>query len=170
MSKRAVCVSELDPNFKFEVAGTREGKTLLGCVQCGICSSGCPFSDKWDLKPHEVIKMILLGMRDEVLSSKTIWTCATCYMCAERCPQKVELGNIMMAVANIAAREKGLSEAMAGVGSTLFDEGRITPVTEGRKKERESLGLPPVPSVNAEAVRKIMKRGGVAKLVGKEGA
>ena len=141
---------------------------MLGCVQCGVCSSSCPFSERLDFKPHEMVKMILLGMREDVLSSQKIWACATCYMCAERCPQKVEVGNVLMAVANIAAREKGVPEALARVGGTLFDEGRVIPVTEGRNKERERLGLPLAPTVGISGMRRIIKEEGVAKLVGKE--
>jgi heterodisulfide reductase subunit C len=159
----------LDLGFKFEIAKTREGRTVLGCIQCGICSSSCPFSEELDFKPHEMVKMILLGMREAALSSQKIWACATCYMCAERCPQKVELGNVLMAVANIAAREKGLPEQLTKIGGTLFDDGRVTPVTEGRQRERERLGLPPVPEVGISGMRRIVKEEGVAKLVGKEG-
>ena len=90
MSEKVVKASELDPNFKFEVAKTYEGKTVLWCVQCGMCSSNCPYSEVLDEKSHQVIKMILLGMREQALSCRSIWMCATCFMCAERCPQGVE--------------------------------------------------------------------------------
>ena len=94
MSKKIVRASELDPDFKFDIAKTHEGETVLWCVQCGMCTANCPYSEVWDVKPHEIIKMILLGLREQALNCKSMWTCATCFMCAERCPQGVEVGNV----------------------------------------------------------------------------
>ena len=88
MTKKTVRDSELDPNFKFEIAKTYEGKTVLWCVQCGMCTSNCPYSDVLDVKPHQLIKMVLLGMREQAISCKSIWLCSTCFMCAETVPQK----------------------------------------------------------------------------------
>lgn len=168
MSRKVLKVSDLDLNFKFEVARTKEGKTLLGCVQCGICSSSCPFSEELDVKPHEVIKMILLGMREEALSCKKIWSCATCYMCAERCPQGVETGNVLMALANIAAKERGIPKGLAAVRQVLIEDGRIVKVSGMRVREREKLGLPPLPNPNVIQMRRILREAGVDEILAKE--
>ena len=57
--------------------------------------------------------MILLGMRKEVLSSKTIWLCSRCYTCTANCPQEVDFSNIMTVLRDMAEAEgfapKGLS-------------------------------------------------------------
>ena len=41
--------SELDPGFKFEVAETFTGRTIMNCFQCGMWSSNCPYSDLLDV-------------------------------------------------------------------------------------------------------------------------
>lgn len=163
--KKVVKVSELDPNFKFEIAKTYEGSTVLWCVQCGMCTSNCPYSEVWTVKPHQVIKMVLLGMRKEALRSDCIWTCSTCFMCAERCPQGVEVGNVMFALKNIAAREIGVPEGFREYGSQIYKTGKATPVTRGREKEREKLGLPKISEVDVKAIRRHLRKLGLTDVL-----
>ena len=81
------------------------GENLFGCYQCGTCSAGCPFVDEMDLTPDEVIRYVILD-RDEVLNSKTIWLCSSCYTCAERCPRDINITKIMEALRQIILRRK----------------------------------------------------------------
>jgi len=81
------------------------GENLFGCYQCGTCSAGCPFVDEMDLTPDEVIRYVILD-RHEVLNSKTIWLCSSCYMCAERCPRDINITKIMEALRQIILRRK----------------------------------------------------------------
>jgi heterodisulfide reductase subunit C len=62
---------------------------LASCLQCGRCSAGCTMRLEMDILPHQINRMVLLGMEDELLSSKAIWTCASCHTCVSRCPMKV---------------------------------------------------------------------------------
>lgn len=80
------------------------GENLFGCYQCGTCSAGCPFIEDMDLAPDEVIRYVILDKK-EVLNSKTIWLCASCYTCAERCPRDLNLTKIMEALRQIILRK-----------------------------------------------------------------
>ena len=164
MTKKTVRDSELDPNFKFGIAKTYEGKTVLWCVQCGMCTSNCPYSDVLDVKPHQLIKMVLLGMREQAISSKSIWICSTCFMCAERCPQGVELGRVLFALKNLAAREKGVPEGFRLFSQQLIQTGRATEITGSRKKERERLGLPKT-LTDSEDIKSLLKKLKLDKLI-----
>jgi heterodisulfide reductase subunit C len=168
LSKKVIRASDLDANFKFEIAKTPEGRTLLWCVQCGMCSSNCPYSEVWEVKPHQVIAMVLLGMREEALSCESIWTCATCFMCAERCPQGVEITNVMYALKNIAAREKGVPEGYRAFGLEVYRTGRGVRITSLRERERSRMGLPGVPEVDVESVRRLLKKTKLKDLTGLE--
>jgi heterodisulfide reductase subunit C2 len=64
---------------------------LASCLQCGKCTSGCPIAARADIKPHEIVRLVQLGRRDEVLASLVIWQCTSCHTCATRCPQKVDI-------------------------------------------------------------------------------
>ncbi len=45
--------------------------------------------------PSKLIRMILWGMKDAVLSSNLIWMCAMCYNCSFNCPQDVRFADAM---------------------------------------------------------------------------
>ncbi len=85
---------------------TISGQKLLACYQCGRCSAGCPVVEEMDIAPSEVIRLLQLGQVDEVLSSKTIWTCASCLQCASRCPKGVEFSSICDALRAIVLRTR----------------------------------------------------------------
>jgi len=78
------------------------------CYQCGTCSGACPVAAAggMDYTPRAIMRMIQAGMEQEVLSSQTIWTCASCYACAVRCPRDIEITDVMTQLRNIAL-EKG---------------------------------------------------------------
>ena len=80
------------------------GENLFGCYQCGTCTAGCPFIDEMDLGPDEVIRYVILDKK-EVLNSKTIWLCASCFTCAERCPRDINITKIMEALRQIILRK-----------------------------------------------------------------
>jgi len=80
------------------------GENLFGCYQCGTCSAGCPYVEEMDLTPDEVIRYIILD-RKEVLNSKTIWLCSSCFTCAERCPRDINITKIMEALRQIILRK-----------------------------------------------------------------
>jgi heterodisulfide reductase subunit C len=83
------------------------GQDLLACYQCGKCSAGCPAAFAMDVLPSQVIRLVQLGLVEEVLNSKTPWFCAACQTCYARCPKGVDLSRIMEAIREIALQERG---------------------------------------------------------------
>ena len=67
------------------------GAKINACLQCAKCTSGCPVAARADIKPHELLRLVQLGMVDEVLTSRSIWQCVSCQTCATRCPQGVSI-------------------------------------------------------------------------------
>lgn len=76
------------------------------CYQCGKCSAGCPVAPMADMTPREVIRNLQLGLAEPVLKSNMPWMCASCGMCLARCPQCVDLPNLMAACRR-AAKDAG---------------------------------------------------------------
>lgn len=102
----AIVLNEQDVNFKNDVAAEPGGQNIKVCFACGLCTASCPVSIIDPVyNPRRIIRMILLGMRKEVLSSGVIWLCSQCYSCQAHCPQNVDFADIMKALRNMAVRE-----------------------------------------------------------------
>jgi heterodisulfide reductase subunit C len=86
---------------------------LSACLQCRKCSSGCPVAARADIKCHELVRLVQLDQRDEVLASRMIWECTSCQTCASRCPQKVDI-----AALNDALRQMARAAGLANPGTS----------------------------------------------------
>ena len=101
--ERITIDSRLDTAFKHDIAQRPGGENIKLCFACGTCTAGCPaFHADHEYNPRKIIRMILLGMREEVLKSPAIWLCHQCYACSANCPQDVDFSTIMMAIRGIA--------------------------------------------------------------------
>ncbi len=149
--------SETDDALRLGMARSKEGRSAYACFQCGVCSSSCPFSDALDMMPHHVIKMVQLGMKEQLLDCRSIWICSTCFMCSERCPQGVDVGGVMLALRNFVVKERGFPGGLTPIVESILSSGRLVKITDMRIKERSNLGLPEVPPTDVEAIRKMLK-------------
>jgi heterodisulfide reductase subunit C len=59
-----------------------------------------------DITPREVIALFRAGDIESILSSRTIWICASCYACTVRCPQGVMVTDILYALKRLAIENK----------------------------------------------------------------
>ena len=76
------------------------------CYQCLTCALGCPVLFAMDYLPNQILRMIQLGAKSEVLQSATIWLCASCETCATRCPYEIDIPRLMDTLRQMALREK----------------------------------------------------------------
>lgn len=105
-TKKVIKSSELDPKFKYEVADKPGGEKLKVCFACGVCTAGCPVSEisnKFD--PRKIIRMVLMGMKERVLSSDFVWYCTQCFTCSGHCPQNVKFTDIIRVLRDMAVKE-----------------------------------------------------------------
>ena len=97
------------------------GARLVLCFQCQKCTSGCPIAATADIKPHELVRLVQLGERDEVLSSRMIWECTSCQTCVTRCPHAVELPAIVDALRRLSRDAKKVTpDSAVPVFNDLF--------------------------------------------------
>lgn len=103
---KKILINKADSNFKYEIASQPGAENIKKCFSCGTCTGGCPvFRVEQGYNPRKIIRMILLGMRDDVLTSKMIWLCARCYACTANCPQGVSFADIMVVLRDMAIKE-----------------------------------------------------------------
>ncbi|MCM1544664.1 MAG: 4Fe-4S dicluster domain-containing protein [Ruminococcus sp.] len=79
------------------------------CMKCGKCSATCPAFEEMDIHPHQFASMVVEGRIDELLESKTLWKCLSCFACVERCPRSVEPAKLIEAVRVSVIRQKGVN-------------------------------------------------------------
>jgi heterodisulfide reductase subunit C len=94
----------LDRDFMSALAPARE--KLRVCIQCGTCTASCATSYAMDYTPRQLWRMIQLGLKDEVLNSKTLWLCSICYSCTLYCPHGIPLTETIGTLKRLAMSER----------------------------------------------------------------
>ncbi len=164
--EKRIKASEIDPKFKYEIAKMHGGEKLMRCFQCGTCTSDCPvarFSETY--RPRQIIRMAQLGLRERVLSSDTLWLCAACFTCTDRCPQDVEVASVIRVLRNLAAEKGYVPQVFKEQATSILESGYAYKIPELRIKKRETSGLPPLPKGNPESIRKSLGDVGFLKFL-----
>ena len=157
-AKEPIKASEIDSQFKYEISKMHGGEKLLRCFQCGTCTSDCPvarFSETY--RPRKIIRMAQLGLKERVLNSDTLWLCAACFTCTDRCPQDVEVASVIRVLRNLAAEKGIVPLVFKEQASSILESGYAYRIPELRLKKREALGLPPLPKGNPENICKSLR-------------
>jgi heterodisulfide reductase subunit C len=64
-------------------------------MTCGTCTGGCPASGLMDMDPRKLLRMVNLGMDEEVKKSKWAWVCTMCARCVNACPMKINIPKLV---------------------------------------------------------------------------
>jgi heterodisulfide reductase subunit C len=125
-----VQVNQKENHFLSEVAQA-SGEKIQACYQCQKCSAGCPVAYAMDILPNQILRRIQYNHREKVLTSKTIWICASCYTCSVRCPNNIDIAKIMDTLRSLALRsgaepgEKDIPVFHSVFLDTIKSKGRI---------------------------------------------
>jgi heterodisulfide reductase subunit C len=169
-AEKPIKASEIDSKFKYEISKMHGGEKVMRCFQCGTCTSDCPvarFSETY--RPRQIIRMAQLGLRDRVLNSDTLWLCAACFTCTDRCPQDVEVASVIRVLRNLAAEKGIVPQVFKEEASSILESGYAYRIPELRLKKRETSGLPPLPKGNPQSVGKTLREISFLKCVEKKG-
>ena len=163
--EKPIKMDELDPNFKFEVANEPGGEHIKRCFACGTCTISCPvFSVNDQYNPRKIIRMTLLGLKEDVLKSDFIWLCSGCYTCYELCPRDVKITHLMNAIRNIAVREGHIPKPLEGGVDLLEKYGRLLEVSEFENTLRLKKEIPEL-NLTIPEVKKVLKKTGIRKII-----
>ena len=92
------------------------------CMKCGKCTGTCPAYDEMEYHPHQFVSMINNGNVAPLMASESVYSCLTCFACAERCPRGVEPAKLIEALRLSVIREKGANHLKPEQIPALIDE------------------------------------------------
>jgi len=125
MGTEVLDLTTLDRTLARQV--TPEWEQLLSCIQCGTCSASCPTAFAMDYTPRQLWQMVRLGMKEDVLASRTFWLCTTCKSCQVRCPRGIPITDMMIALKEYATRvDVNVPEGMKMFGETIGSSHNIS--------------------------------------------
>jgi heterodisulfide reductase subunit C len=84
----------------------RFNEYLRGCLNCGVCTSGCPAAKFYDYGPREMIQYMMRDAVDRIWEfvNKKVWACVQCYTCSMRCPFNNEIAGLIMLLREYAVQ------------------------------------------------------------------
>ena len=98
------------------------GSNPKKCMKCGKCSATCPAYNEMDFHPHQFVDMVMTGRIEELLGSRGIYNCLSCFACMERCPRSVEPARLIEAVRVAVVRQKENNHLKPDAIPGLLDE------------------------------------------------
>ncbi len=104
--REMIDLDEFSAVLKEEVLEKVPGANLDLCLTCGTCTGGCPASEQFDLDPRKFLRLLLLGLEEEVLDSPWAWVCTMCARCKNACPMDIDIPRLIYNVRAAWPREK----------------------------------------------------------------
>ncbi len=141
-----------------EMVMERSGQNLLACYQCRRCAAGCPVGDDTGVTPDRLIRMIVMGEREDAINNLLVWKCVACYACGTRCPNNIHTARINETLKQMSkeAHQEPLTPKVAS-----FHEAFMKSTSHfGRVNELEFMGL-----YEMKTARNELKRGGGWKAI-----
>lgn len=139
-----MATANVDIKFKNDVASQAGGERVLNCFLCGTCTAGCPISElEADFNPRKIMRQVLAGMKDDVLSDGEIWKCYQCHTCVAHCPQDVRFADIVRVLRKMSVEEGKCDPEVAKKVEELNEKHRkellkeVNKIIDSKKKAKK---------------------------------
>lgn len=115
--------------------------------------------------PREILLRCLNLGQEAVVRDERVWYCTTCHVCEDRCPQEINIPELLTAIFNLAAQRGNLPEKIKFGIDMIAKTGRSLIVNEKVLKERQKLALPALSPVNIDEIEGILKKTGLNEAI-----
>jgi heterodisulfide reductase subunit C len=165
--QKEIKITSENTSFRKELMQRKGAERIMYCYQCGICSADCPVAKRVkEFRPRRIARLAVLGQKDRLLNSDTLWLCAGCYTCYERCPEKVRVSEIISALRGAAVEEGIIHPTYKTLMNSIAEKGYIYEIDEFENEMRGDEGLPEAPSPAQDEIDEILKKTGFIERVG----
>jgi Fe-S oxidoreductase len=76
------------------------------CLTCGACSSGCPATGLSNMDPRKFLRMVVLGLDEEITKHPWVWMCTMCERCTHVCPMNINIPGMVFEARKLWPREE----------------------------------------------------------------
>jgi len=128
-----------------------ERHELMECIQCGVCTGGCPMSIKVKLNPRQIMRFNALFRELEIPPEEQLWGCTTCATCEIRCPKELSPVSFLISLRGILIEQGKIPTTLRDALESVYVHGN--PWTRGREKRMEwaeGLNVPHISEVSGE--------------------
>jgi len=97
---------------------------LLGCIQCGRCTGGCPVTVRTNLNVRRfVYDAYNEELLDELSRVAEIWDCTACHTCAVRCPKGLKPLEVLIGLRSLVVESGKTQPTVRDALESVFREG-----------------------------------------------
>ena len=89
------------------------------CQTCGMCASACPVSGVDGFDPRKIVRMVSLGLVDELIKARWPWICTMCAKCEVHCPMGIDIPNVIRALRALRPRDEVPGMLQDGVNAAM---------------------------------------------------
>jgi heterodisulfide reductase subunit C len=104
-------------------ADPRHHDFVLGCLNCGECTTGCPAARFYDFSPREMLQIAQNGDSTTLWDAmqEKIWACCQCYTCNMRCRFGNDIAGIISLMRELSVRHglESTRKVLAPFGRSL---------------------------------------------------
>jgi len=113
---------------------------LLECIQCGMCTGGCPVARKANLNVRRYMREVSAMGKLTIHPQNELWSCTTCSTCGIRCPKDLNPYEFLIDIRSMAVEEGQIAPTIRDALESIFKNGN--PWARVRSKRSEwSQGL-----------------------------
>jgi len=131
---------------------------LYECYQCARCTGSCPAMEVAPaIGPRETILRCLNLGHQQVVEDERVWLCCTCNVCEDRCPQKIPISDLLVALRNSAARRGNIPDRL-GIAIELLAKTGRSMIVHQLDEMRAYHGLAPLSAVPVDEIQGILAK------------
>jgi len=132
-----------DSKVDVEEVMAEVGETFMSCLQCGICTSVCPWNQVSSYSPRHILRQLMLDSGTEQSVDQAVWSCVSCNACGANCPRGIDIIDVMRGVRKRNVESEKIPEHFALPLHSLKHNGNPwSGLREKRMEWAEGVGIP----------------------------